>query len=134
MTEDERIVREAVIDPVLEKNAGNGWIHYWVRYGKVSIFNPNGSGFDSASEAWSAARAFTDDHREQIRQKEEEIALVYPMCLSESEWFDWRNRCGSECDLEYVRRTAKEHVQWSRILALLQANLAELKRGWKTGE
>lgn len=61
-------------------------------------------------ELWSAAAAFTREHEEQIRLKEEEI--------------------------DYVRGFTKlpdgtEHPVWQRILTRLQAQLTELKKGMK---
>lgn len=67
-------------------------------------------GFPSEVEAWSAAAAFTREREEQIRQVEEEIALVGGIGHM------------APCECCGVR---------DRILAREQAALAELKKGMK---
>ena len=69
------------------------------------------TGFDTEAEAWSAARAFTEQRALEIVDVEEEIA-----------WLSDGMDC-SDPDDEVGKR----------ILAVEQARLAELRRGMKEG-
>ena len=73
-------------------------------------------GYETEAEAWSAARAFTEQRERDIAEVEEEIALVVKMH-------------GSVHDL----RKRDRMRYWQRILAVEQARLAELRRGMKEG-
>ena len=72
--------------------------------------------FDGLNKRWSAARAFTENREREIAEVEEEIEYV-----SSFAWLP--SRSGKR----------EEHPVWQRILARLQARLAELRRGMKEG-
>jgi hypothetical protein len=96
MSEDERIVRE-VWGSALDADSG----------GEASIFFHQGdTGFNVPT--WAAARAFTEQRLEEIREVRAEIA--------------WLIRQDHSVDAQPVPR---------RILARLQATLADLQRGMK---
>jgi hypothetical protein len=116
MTEDERIVRDAwkrityretgltsagpcyvVIESDDHPTAGS------------SLFMEHGS---SKESVFAAARAFTEERREQIRQVEEEIQYIH------EDMIDNCDHCAAS----------------KRIVAREQAVLAELKRGMKAGD
>lgn len=75
---------------------------------KGRILVQDGHGLWLEFKAWSAAAAFTRDRLEEIRQLEEEIALVSKDC-------DGCNQCPA----------------WNRILTRLNRDLAALKTGMK---
>jgi hypothetical protein len=84
------------------------------------------SRFDANSKAgaWSAAAEFTRERLEQIRQLDEEIEVVAQQVVMASNWIV---SCGENLEGE---RCAKAHIEkWSRILARLEAALAELRQG-----
>ena len=70
--------------------------------------------FDTEAEAWSAARAFTENREREIAEVEEEIALIANL--------------GS-----HVKQEAFAVDIRKRILSREQAVLAELRRGMKEG-
>ena len=83
-----------------------------------------GVNFDS----WSSAAEFTRNRLEEIRQVEAEIALVDYDGKGGPDWNDLINgRIGKEFGLSVS--VAQRKIRWCRILARLQAALAELKRG-----
>ena len=75
-------------------------------------------GFKTEAEAWSAARAFTEQREREIAEVEEEIAI-----LNE----------GVELAASTDADERKYGIPFKRILARLQAVLAELRRGMKEG-
>jgi hypothetical protein len=77
------------------------------------------------SEAWSAARAFTEAREEEIRQVEEEIALL------NLEFWEMHGEIRLATMVEQYTPLVRELCRWARILAREQAALAELKRGMK---
>ena len=75
---------------------------------------------ESESSAWSAARAFTEARREEIRQVREEI-IYMQLCIEEQ-----HDACGVEgCGCEDAAQ---------RTLGRLEAHLQGLLRGWKETE
>ena len=73
-------------------------------------------GYETEAEAWSGARAFTEQRERDIAEVQEEIEYV-----SSFAWLP--SRSGKR----------EEHPVWQRILAVEQARLAELRRGMKEG-
>jgi hypothetical protein len=67
-------------------------------------------------EAWHAAYLFTLERVEEIRQVEAEIAVLMDHIPS-----------------IYAKAWERDKNEWSRIIARLQAALAELKRGMTAG-
>jgi hypothetical protein len=79
---------------------------------------------------YSAARKFTEERLEEIRQVEAEIALVDYDGKGGPDWDELINgRIGKEFGLSM--RVAQQKIRWSRILASRLAALKELKRGMK---
>ena len=74
-------------------------------------------GYDRRAEAWSAARAFTENREREIAEVREEISEIEDDILS------------------YISHDNADSfaVIYRRILARLQARLAELRRGMKEG-
>jgi hypothetical protein len=72
------------------------------------------------SQAWSAAAEFTRDRLEEIRQLEEEIAMV------RGDRDDMLRHINFH-ELEWIVECAR----WSRILARLESALEDLKKGMK---
>jgi len=88
---------------------------------------------------WQAARAFTEAREEEIRQVEEEIALLEsfaPVIDRDAldAWAGIDEDPGDDTIHDYeplAVENAKFQVRMQRILAREQAALAELKRGMK---
>jgi hypothetical protein len=98
--------------------------HHAMTYGRFDICDMEGN-FD-----YSAARRFTDDRLEEIRQVEAEIALVDYDGKGGPDWDELINgRIGKEFGLS--ANVAQQKIRWCRILASRVAVLAELKKGMK---
>jgi hypothetical protein len=74
---------------------------------------------------WQAARAFTEAREEEIRQVEEEIALL------NLEFWEMHGEIRLATMVEQYTPLVRELCRWARILAREQAALTELKRGMK---
>ena len=77
------------------------------------------------AEAWQAARAFTEAREEEIRQVEQEIAIL------NLEFWEMHGEIRLATMVEQYTPLVRELCRWARILAREQAALAELKRGMK---
>lgn len=75
---------------------------------------------EDCQEVWSAARAFTEQRKEEIRQKQREIEWVQMFTAAWDE-----NHDNSESG--FMRDNATGY----RIEAVLESQLADLKRGMK---
>jgi len=79
---------------------------------------------------YSAARKFTEERLEEIRQVEAEIALVDYDGKGGPDWDELINgRIGKEFGLSMG--VARQKIRWSRILASRLAALKELRWGMK---
>jgi hypothetical protein len=82
----------------------------------------NSGQFGNMEDFWKGAAEFTRERLEQIRQVEEEIALV-----------THEYKRATVCGVSMGGATGKALV-WQRVIAREQAALAELRRGMKGSE
>ena len=109
MTEDERIVRGAWKEVRYVDTGPSLWVRtHYVIIGHPQLF---AAYRNTRGEAWLAARDFTEQRLEQIRQIKQEIALLVEA-----------QKSGVDCS------------RWERIRLREQAALAELRRGMKEGK
>jgi aspartate/tyrosine/aromatic aminotransferase len=129
MTEDEQIVRKAwkwaqvrLANP-FEGFAKGKWV------ARLSCCHSQ-TGFNSEAEAWSAARAFTEERREQIRCLESEIEDVQDLLDADA---TMAREAANNGDPYIANVGASGAAAYLRILIREQAALAELKRGLHEG-
>ena len=85
------------------------------------VIEPHWSAWcDTASKAWLAAAEYTRAHEQKIAEKREEIGLI-------------REYIETSKAMDAVERLpASDHTAvFERVLATLEAQLAELLRGWR---
>jgi hypothetical protein len=102
---------------------------YWsdfgpMTYGRFDICDMEGN-FD-----YSAARRFTEDRLEEIRQTEADIKTFEEWITPWEAFIDDYIICGHHQSQECVKEVRWE-ISTYRIIAILQAHLAELKKGMK---
>jgi hypothetical protein len=122
MTEDEQIVREAWERVEFYGSSG---------YGCHVIVGPEGKPFygNPVCNAWAAARAYTDEHAEEIRRREREISCIDGAI---KEWREFVEQGLSDGYEGGIQDAVSEHLApLGRILTRLHAELSELKKGWK---
>ena len=81
----------------------------------------------TTAEAWAAAYAFTVERERQIEEKREEIVLVGEIATIPQSMMELYAKKELEFSLEFIAN--REIAQ--RILAILEAQLADLQRGMK---
>jgi len=130
MGADEKLVMDTWASPRFDWSYQHGdpsKPKYWLFYvGDWLVI----SGYDTREQIAASAAEFTRDRIEEIRQVEAEIALVDYDGKGGPDWNDLINgRIGKEFGLSVS--VAQQKIRWCRILARLQAALAELKKGMK---
>ena len=102
---------------------------YWSDFGPMAFGRFDICDMEGEMD-YSAARKFTEERLEEIRQMEAEIALVDYDGKGGPDWDELINgRIGKEFGLSM--RVAQQKIRWCRILASRVAALQELKRGMK---
>lgn len=122
MGEDEKFVREHWTD--ISVTRANTYPSIWLALGGTNV---QGWPFKTDAEAWSAARAFTEQRLEEIRQLEAEIAFMdeYMFTTKEvlamAELNSQRPSVGFDATVDLCRS--------SRIINRLQRELTTLQQG-----
>lgn len=84
-------------------------------------------------ECWSAARAFTEDRLEQIRQVEEELSLLYGQRASLGEWIAHKllDLEFNQIDAQEVPIRVRQLHRTERIIARIETTRDDLKRSMR---